>query len=56
MFTLCATRPDDDFEAFQAAAELDAQLEVEVEVDGTDGSGVEPSEDALTDEVSFPGH
>ena len=56
MFTLYATRPDDDFEAFQAAAELDTQLEVEVEVDDNNGPGVEPSKDALTVEVSFLGH
>lgn len=34
---------DDDFEAFQAAAEHDAMVDVEIEVNEPDGSPVEVS-------------
>jgi hypothetical protein len=45
---------EDDFEAFQAAAEHEAQLEVEVGVDSGNSSPVESSRDPRTAEVCRP--
>ena len=50
---LFATPVEDDFEAFQAVAGLETQLEVEVGVNGSDDH-VGPSIDTVAHEVSLP--